>query len=127
MGRLFGTDGVRGVAGEDLTSQLAMDLATAAAGMLQEMRAATVAPRPSLPDIVKLTDVTFATGPRGQETVIVLLRESTNLMGYRIDYSPISGAGSSPGNAHRASIASSRRCNSQVRSHAARMRMPSLV
>ena len=41
MGRLFGTDGVRGVAGEDLTSQLAMDLARAAAGMLQEMRAAT--------------------------------------------------------------------------------------
>jgi phosphoglucosamine mutase len=41
MGRLFGTDGVRGVAGEDLTSQLAMDLATAAAGMLLEMRAAT--------------------------------------------------------------------------------------
>jgi phosphoglucosamine mutase len=41
MGRLFGTDGVRGVAGEDLTSQLAMDLATAAAGMLQEVRAAT--------------------------------------------------------------------------------------
>ncbi len=41
MGRLFGTDGVRGVAGEDLTSQLAMDLATAAAGMLHEMRAAT--------------------------------------------------------------------------------------
>ena len=41
MGRLFGTDGVRGVAGEDLTSQLAMDLATAAAGMLYDMRAAT--------------------------------------------------------------------------------------
>ena len=40
MGRLFGTDGVRGVAGEDLTGQLAMDLATAAAGMLQDMRAA---------------------------------------------------------------------------------------
>ena len=43
MGRLFGTDGVRGVAGEDLTSQLAMDLATAAAGMLHDMRAATTA------------------------------------------------------------------------------------
>jgi phosphoglucosamine mutase len=41
MGRLFGTDGVRGVAGEGLTSQLAMDLATAAAGMLQEMQAVT--------------------------------------------------------------------------------------
>jgi phosphoglucosamine mutase len=40
MGRLFGTDGVRGVAGEDLTGKLAMDLATAAAGMLQDMRAA---------------------------------------------------------------------------------------
>jgi phosphoglucosamine mutase len=43
MGRLFGTDGVRGVAGEDLTSQLAMDLATAAAGMLHDMRAAAAA------------------------------------------------------------------------------------
>jgi phosphoglucosamine mutase len=30
MGRLFGTDGVRGVAGVDLTAQLAMDLAAAA-------------------------------------------------------------------------------------------------
>jgi len=40
VGRLFGTDGVRGVAGEDLTAKLAMDLATAAAGTLQDMRAA---------------------------------------------------------------------------------------
>ena len=43
MGRLFGTDGVRGVAGEDLTGQLAMDLATAAAGMLHDSRPATAA------------------------------------------------------------------------------------
>jgi phosphoglucosamine mutase len=41
MGRLFGTDGVRGVAGEDLTGQLAMDLAAAAAGLLQDSRART--------------------------------------------------------------------------------------
>jgi phosphoglucosamine mutase len=41
MGRLFGTDGVRGVAGEDLTGQLAMSLATAAAQVLQDTRAAT--------------------------------------------------------------------------------------
>jgi phosphoglucosamine mutase len=34
MGRLFGTDGVRGVAGRDLTARLAMDLAAAAAGIL---------------------------------------------------------------------------------------------
>jgi len=39
MRRLFGTDGVRGVAGEDLTGELAMDLATAAAGVVQDMRA----------------------------------------------------------------------------------------
>jgi phosphoglucosamine mutase len=36
MGRLFGTDGVRGVAGEDLTGRLAMDLAIAAAEVLRE-------------------------------------------------------------------------------------------
>ena len=34
MGRLFGTDGVRGVAGIDLTAQLAMDLAVAAVPIL---------------------------------------------------------------------------------------------
>ncbi len=34
MGRLFGTDGVRGVAGRDLTAQLAMDLAIAGAAVL---------------------------------------------------------------------------------------------
>jgi phosphoglucosamine mutase len=34
MGRLFGTDGVRGVAGVDLTAQLAMDLAAAAVPVL---------------------------------------------------------------------------------------------
>jgi len=44
MGRLFGTDGVRGVAGEDLTGQLAMDLATAAARVLQDARGPAAAP-----------------------------------------------------------------------------------
>ncbi|MGE5136205.1 MAG: phosphoglucosamine mutase [Gemmatimonadota bacterium] len=34
MARLFGTDGVRGVAGDDLTARLAMELAAAAAGVL---------------------------------------------------------------------------------------------
>ncbi|GHE39773.1 phosphoglucosamine mutase [Streptosporangium violaceochromogenes] len=34
MGRLFGTDGVRGVAGRDLTAELAMDLSVAAAHVL---------------------------------------------------------------------------------------------
>lgn len=36
MARLFGTDGVRGVANKDLTAQLAMDLAIAAARVLGE-------------------------------------------------------------------------------------------
>ncbi|MBO3747140.1 phosphoglucosamine mutase [Streptosporangiaceae bacterium NEAU-GS5] len=35
-GRLFGTDGVRGVAGSDLTAELAMDLSVAAAHVLRE-------------------------------------------------------------------------------------------
>jgi phosphoglucosamine mutase len=37
MGRLFGTDGVRGVAGRDLTARLAMDLAVAGAGVLSRI------------------------------------------------------------------------------------------
>ncbi len=36
MGRLFGTDGVRGVANDDLTAELALDLAVAAAHVLVE-------------------------------------------------------------------------------------------
>ncbi len=36
MSRLFGTDGVRGVAGDDLTARLATDLAAAAASVLAE-------------------------------------------------------------------------------------------
>jgi phosphoglucosamine mutase len=36
MGRLFGTDGVRGVAGRDLTARLALDLALAAVPVLTE-------------------------------------------------------------------------------------------
>jgi len=36
MARLFGTDGVRGMAGEDLTSQLALDVSRAAATVLHD-------------------------------------------------------------------------------------------
>src|SRR5215469_3073023 len=38
MGRLFGTDGVRGVAGRDLTARLALDLALAAVPVLTRDR-----------------------------------------------------------------------------------------
>src|ERR1700724_642770 len=43
MGRLFGTDGVRGVVGAELTAQLAMDLAVAAVPVL-----ASAAARPNI-------------------------------------------------------------------------------
>jgi phosphoglucosamine mutase len=41
MGRIFGTDGVRGVAGVELTAQLAMDLAVAAVPVLATAAAAS--------------------------------------------------------------------------------------
>ncbi len=46
MGRLFGTDGVRGLAGRDLTARLALDLSVAAAHELGRSRAAGSARRP---------------------------------------------------------------------------------
>ncbi|HYZ54920.1 MAG TPA: phosphoglucosamine mutase, partial [Streptosporangiaceae bacterium] len=47
MGRLFGTDGVRGVAGRDLTAQLALDLSVAAANVLGSSGGAAAGrPRP---------------------------------------------------------------------------------
>lgn len=39
MGRLFGTDGVRGVANRDLTAELALDLSVAAAHVLGSLGA----------------------------------------------------------------------------------------
>ncbi|MDX3103767.1 phosphoglucosamine mutase [Nonomuraea angiospora] len=49
MARLFGTDGVRGVAGRDLTAQLAMDLSVAAAHVLGDAGAFAAAGRKSRP------------------------------------------------------------------------------
>jgi phosphoglucosamine mutase len=43
--RLFGTDGVRGVAGRDLTAQLALDLSAAAAAVLARPGPETTVPR----------------------------------------------------------------------------------
>jgi phosphoglucosamine mutase len=45
MGRIFGTDGVRGVAGVELTAQLALDLAVAAVPVLAPAVAASGHPR----------------------------------------------------------------------------------
>jgi phosphoglucosamine mutase len=46
MGRIFGTDGVRGVAGVELTAQLALDLAVAAVPVLAPAAAASGLSRP---------------------------------------------------------------------------------
>src|SRR5579875_324419 len=46
MGRLFGTDGVRGAAGRDLTAALALDLSVAAAGVLGAPGPPRPGPRP---------------------------------------------------------------------------------
>ena len=46
MGRIFGTDGVRGVAGVELTAQLAMDLAVAAVPVLAPAAAVSGRARP---------------------------------------------------------------------------------
>ena len=48
-GRLFGTDGVRGVAGHDLTASLALDLSVAAAGFALARRRPIPAMRRSSP------------------------------------------------------------------------------
>ena len=44
MGQLFGTDGIRGAAGRELTAGLAMDVAAAAAGVLAESSVAAADP-----------------------------------------------------------------------------------
>ncbi|HUR73349.1 MAG TPA: phosphoglucosamine mutase, partial [Sporichthya sp.] len=44
MGRLFGTDGVRGVANRDLSAELAMDLSASAARVLSAHRSGTGRP-----------------------------------------------------------------------------------
>ncbi|MCE1179252.1 MAG: phosphoglucosamine mutase [Micrococcales bacterium] len=46
MARLFGTDGVRGLANRDITAELALDLAVAAAHVFRESEAAQADPRP---------------------------------------------------------------------------------
>src|SRR5260221_9312498 len=49
MGRMFGTDGVRGVAGRDLTARLAMDLAVAGAGVLSGTGPSATGPSATAP------------------------------------------------------------------------------
>jgi len=72
MGRLFGTDGVRGVAGRDLTAQLAMDLAVAGAGVLSGTGPSATGPSPTGPS----STAALADGrPCGRRPVAVVGRD----------------------------------------------------
>jgi phosphoglucosamine mutase len=72
MGRLFGTDGVRGVAGRDLTARLAMDLAVAGAGVLSGTGPSATGPSPTGPS----STGALADGrPRGRRPVAVVGRD----------------------------------------------------
>jgi phosphoglucosamine mutase len=72
MGRLFGTDGVRGVAGRDLTARLAMDLAVAGAGVLSGTGPSATGPTPTGPS----STGALADGrPRGRRPVAVVGRD----------------------------------------------------
>jgi phosphoglucosamine mutase len=72
MGRLFGTDGVRGVAGRDLTAQLAMDLAVAGAGVLSGTGPSATEPSPTGPSA---TGALADGPPRGRRPVAVVGRD----------------------------------------------------
>jgi len=72
MGRLFGTDGVRGVAGRDLTAQLAMDLAVAGAGVLSGTGPSATGPSPTGPSS---TGALAYGPPRGRRPVAVVGRD----------------------------------------------------
>jgi phosphoglucosamine mutase len=69
MGRLFGTDGVRGVAGRELSAQLALDLSAAAAQVLTSSETApTSAPAASAPEPAPAS--ASAPGPRRPVAVV---------------------------------------------------------
>jgi phosphoglucosamine mutase len=72
MGRLFGTDGVRGVAGRDLSARLAMDLAVAGAGVLSGTGPSATGPPPTGPS----STGALADGrPRGRRPMAVVGRD----------------------------------------------------
>lgn len=53
--------------------------------------AAEATPAFETPREVKLTDVRFASSPDGEESVTLLIREATNLTGYRIEHRQLPG------------------------------------
>ena len=75
MGRMFGTDGVRGVANQDVTAELALGLSVAAARVLVEAgevsadheRPPAHWPRLSLPTLFAYIYVYMLMSPKGRK------------------------------------------------------------
>jgi phosphoglucosamine mutase len=84
MGHLFGTDGVRGVAGRDLTARLAMDLAVAGAAVLSGTAASpAVATGPA------------AAGARGSRRPVAVVGRDPRTSGEFLEAAVVAGLASS--------------------------------
>jgi phosphoglucosamine mutase len=86
MGRLFGTDGVRGVAGRDLTARLALDLAVAGAAVLSG-----TAPWPAAPE----GPAPAATGPRKSRRPVAVVGRDPRTSGEFLESAVVAGLASS--------------------------------
>ena len=86
MGRLFGTDGVRGVAGRDLTARLALDLAVAGAAVLS----GTV-PSPA----ATATKMPAAAGARGSRRPVAVVGRDPRTSGEFLEAAVVAGLASS--------------------------------
>jgi phosphoglucosamine mutase len=84
MGRLFGTDGVRGVAGRDLTARLALDLAVAGAAVLS----GTI-PSPAV------TTVAAAADARGSRRPVAVVGRDPRTSGEFLEAAVVAGLASS--------------------------------
>jgi phosphoglucosamine mutase len=86
MGRLFGTDGVRGVAGRELTARLALDLAVAGAAVLSG-----TAPWPAASE----GPAQAATGPRKSRRPVAVVGRDPRTSGEFLESAVVAGLASS--------------------------------
>ena len=90
MGRMFGTDGVRGVAGRDLTARLAMDLAVAGAGVLSGTGPSATGPSATAP-----STGAFAGGRRRGPHPVAVVGRDPRTSGEFLEAAVVAGLASS--------------------------------
>jgi phosphoglucosamine mutase len=95
MGRLFGTDGVRGVAGRELTAQLALDLAVAGAAVLSGTPPVAAVPAPAAPG---------AASPRGSRRPVAVVGRDPRTSGEFLEAAVVAGLASSGVDVLRAGV-----------------------